>query len=292
MIFLRWGWLSLGLFAPIAVIPVIWGGYSDGLTLFITPLAIGSVAGWILKKGMALDRFLITSVLLFSFLFTAEYHTIRNFRDYDMLKVARDNAILVLDKSEKELDKIFDQYKTSEKDRKVLRGEFKNTVAMLKQNKWLQLFRDMLPFISFLYALLTASLSFFLIRKFFSKNFSVRSKALEYFRLNDYAIFALISGWAGVIFLDKAAYPVLSIVSLNTALISSVLYIVQALGVVKFKMLMRGWPMYILPLAVFTTFFLGSSAVIFITIILTGIGTLDLWADFRKLIPKNEQQGE
>jgi len=288
LIFLRWSWLSLGIIVPIAAIPLFRAGYSDALTVFLTPLAIGAVAGWCLKNGKGLDRFILVSVFSFTFLFTAEYHFIKDFRNYDMIKAARDNIVLVLDKPESELNAVFKQYYKSENDRKKLREEFSRMLLILKDDKWLQFLRDMMPFISSLYGLLTASMGFYLLRKFFAKKITNRSRSLEYFRLNDYVIFALIAGWAGVIFLDKEIYPVLSIFSINTALITSMLYIVQALGVVKFKILKRGWPMYILPLSIFAAFFLGPYAVIFITIILTGIGTLDLWADFRRLITEKE----
>ncbi len=292
IIFKKWHWLSLGLFVPIAALPLVKGDLSDGLTLFITPLTIGLVAGWALLKGKSLTVFLITSVLCFSTLFVVEYQVIRQFKGYDMLKVARDGAVLMLDKSDKELDEIFAGYKSNESEKKILREEFRRTVSMLKEEKWLHFFRDMLPFISFLYGLFASSLSFYLIRRFFTKDLEVKSKALEFFKLNDYTIFALIAGWAGVIFLNKNLFPGVSMVFLNIALITSVLYMIQALGIIKFKLLKRGWPTYILPLAIFASLTFSSSAIIFMAVILTGIGTLDLWADFRKLVPKIEEKEE
>ncbi len=292
MIFKKWRWQSLWVFIPIAALPLVKGELTDELTLCITPLTMGLIAGWALLKGKSLTVFLVTSTLFFSALFMVEYQTVRYFKGYDMLQEARDRAVIILDKSDKELDELFAQYKTKEKEKKILKEEFRRTVSMLKEEKWLHFFRDMLPFVSFLYSLLAGSLSFYLIRKFFVKDFEVKSKALEFFKLNDYTIFALISGWGGVILLNKNLWPGISIILLNMALITSLLYMVQALGIIKFKILQKGWPIYILPLTIFASFTFGSSAIIFMAVTLTGIGTLDLWADFRKLIPKNEERGE
>ena len=76
-----------------------------------------------------------------------------------------------------------------------------------------------------------------------------------------------------------------SIISLNIALGISALYAIQALGIIKFYLIRRGLPVFLLPLLIISIILLGISAFIFAATLLTGVGTLDLWADFRKIGP-------
>jgi hypothetical protein len=48
-------------------------------------------------------------------------------------------------------------------------------------------------------------------------------------------------------------------------------------------------PIVLLPLLIMTILILGPSIIVFAMIVLIGIGTLDLWADFRKLNPEIER---
>jgi hypothetical protein len=194
-----------------------------------------------------------------------------------------------MEKTEPELDKIFLDYNTPEENREKIKGDFNRTLELLQDRKWIQFVRDMLPFITFIYSLLIGSLSFFFLKKFFLKKDGERMKALEFFKMNDYIIFALIGSWALFLILDSTSNPVSSIVSLNIALMLSVLYAVQAIGIAKFFLIRKGLPVFILPVLIFLVILLGASAFMFTAILLTGIGTLDLWADFRKLNPETKR---
>jgi hypothetical protein len=113
-------------------------------------------------------------------------------------------------------------------------------------------------------------------------------KSLEYFRMNDYLIFLFIGSWAFFLILDSDLATLINIVSLNIALMLSILYAIQALGIAKFFLIRRGLPLFLLPLLVVSLMMLGIPAFTFVAILLTGLGTLDLWADFRKLTPVKE----
>jgi hypothetical protein len=118
----------------------------------------------------------------------------------------------------------------------------------------------------------------------------VKTKGLEFFRLNDYAIFILIGGWLSFLLLDKSEHEILYLAGLNIGLIVSALYLVQALGVVRFLLMKKNKPGHILTLALILTFILSIEVFVFIIILLTGFGTLDLWADFRKLNAESADQ--
>ncbi len=268
--------------------PIISVEYAEILSLFIIPLTIGTAGGLCFKERKGLDYFITVSAIAFSILFTVQYNVIREYKGFDLIEAARNNAVTLLEESDSELSKVFEQYNTPAAGREKIRADFKTSVMILKDNKWLQLARDVIPFVSFFYALSIAGFSFFLMRKYLMKKAGAATRALELFRINDYFIFGLIAGWSGVILLDKNIFPVISIVSLNVALMVSTLYTVQALGIIKYFFQKRGFPIYILPLLIITIFILGPSAVMFTVILLMGIGSLDLWSDFRKLSPKKE----
>ena len=103
-------------------------------------------------------------------------------------------------------------------------------------------------------------------------------------------IFLLIAGWGIFMLLDKTLHPLISIVALNIALAASTLYIIQALGIIKFFLIKKGLRVIILPLTVITLMILGPNVLMFAMIILIGIGTLDMWGDYRKLNPETERK--
>ena len=79
-------------------------------------------------------------------------------------------------------------------------------------------------------------------------------------------------------------------VSLNALLITSMLYFIQALGVIKFFLSRRGLPVIIIPGVLFLIVFLGIPAAVLTGILLTGMGVLDMWVDFRKLTKTEKPQ--
>jgi hypothetical protein len=136
---------------------------------------------------------------------------------------------------------------------------------------------------------MVASFSFLLMKKIFMKKQGEGVRSLELFRLNDYFIFSLIAGWGIFLLLDKNQFPVITVMALNIALAASVLYIIQALGIIKFFIIKKGMPVIMLPLVILTLLILGPSILVFSMILLIGLGTLDLWGDFRKLTHEIER---
>jgi uncharacterized protein YybS (DUF2232 family) len=229
------------------------------------------------------------SAIAFAVLFTGNYYLIKSIHNYDMVAVSGQNLLHKMEETEPELEKIFQEYDTPVEDREKIKGNFQQTLGVLRDRKWLQFARDMLPIISFLYSLMIGSLSFLFLKKFFLKKDGERMKSLEYYKMNDYLIFIFIGSWASFLILDSDFFPLINIVSLNIALMFSILYAIQALGIAKFFLIRKGLPVFLLPLLVVSLIMLGIPAFTFVSILLTGLGTLDLWADFRKLTPeKNE----
>ena len=289
LIVYRLGIAGIIIFLPAAFIPVFFPEYASSLSVFIVPLTFGATGGYCLKKSKGLHIYLTVSAMVFSALFTGNYYLIKSIHNYDMVAVSGQNLLQKMEEAEPELEKIFQEYNTPVENREKIKGDFQQTLEVLRDRKWLQFARDMLPIISFLYSLMIGSLSFFFLKKFFLKKDGERMASLEYYRMNDYLIFLFIGSWAFFLILDSGLFPLINIVSLNIALMLSILYAIQALGIAKFFLIRKGLPVFLLPLLVVSLMMLGMPAFTFVSILLTGIGTLDLWADFRKLTPeKNE----
>jgi hypothetical protein len=289
-IFYKWGWKSLLLFIPSALVPFAIRGYEGGLMLFSLPLITGSAGGYCFRKSLGLDFFLPVSTIVFAVVFTADYYVLKKVHEYDMIEAGKNSMIQIMEETRSEMEKVFEEYKTPAQNREKLRADMETYISMMKDRKWIQFMRDMLPFAAFLYSLAVAGFSFFLMKKIFMKKQGESVKALEYFRLNDYFVFLLIAGWGAFMLLDKTLYPLISIIALNIALAASMLYIIQALGIIKFFLIKKGLRVIILPLTVITLMILGPNVLMFAMIILIGFGTLDMWGDYRKLNPETERK--
>lgn len=288
-IFYKWGWVSLALFAPAALIPVVLNGYEGGLSLYTLPLIAGTAGGYCFRKSSGLDFFISVTAILFAVVFTADFYFLKEVKGYDIVETGKVEVVKLLEQSRGEMEKAFEQYKTPEENRKKLRDDFNTSLQIIQDRKWVQFAKDMIPFSAFIYSLFVTSFSFLLMKKVFMKKQGTSVRALELFRLNDYFIFSLIAGWGAFLLLDKSRFPAVTAAALNIALAASVLYIIQALGVIKFFIIKKGMPVVLLPMMILTLLVLGPSILVFAMIIFIGIGTLDLWGDFRKLNPEIER---
>lgn len=288
-IYYKWGWISLALFIPAALVPVFLNGYEGGLSLYTLPLITGTAGGYCFKKSSGLDFFITVSSIAFAIVFTADYYLMKEIKGYDFIETGKVEVVQLLEQSRGELEKVFEQYKTPEENRQKLREDFDTSLRMIQDSKWVQFAKDMIPITAFIYSIFVTGFSFLLMKKIFMKKQGTRVRSLELFRLNDYLIFSLIAGWGTFMMLDKVQYPVISAIALNIALAASVLYIIQALGIIKFFIVKKGMPVILLPLLILTLLILGPSIIMFAMIVLIGVGTLDLWGDFRKLNPEIER---
>jgi len=280
------------LFLPLAVTPLISPAYAGLISLFLIPAVFGTTGGVCFRQGRDFGFYLTLSSIVFAALFTVEYHALRVFRGTDIIEKGRNEIVLMMEQSTGEMDKVFEEYKTPPENREKLKADFANSINIIKDSKWLQFARDMVPFSAFIFGVVICGLGFIFLKKWVMKDAALKVQSLEFLRINDYFIFALIAGWGGFILLDSSSYPAFSIAALNLALAVSTLYVVQALGIIKYFMIGRGIPVIILPLLILTLLILGAPVIFFMTILLTGMGALDLWADFRKLGPDKERNNK
>lgn len=291
-LFYKTGWYSVSLFIPLAATPLIAPGYAGLISLFLIPAAFGTTGGFCFRESKDFGFYITVSSIVFAALFTAEYHTLRVVQGTDIIEKGRNEIVLMMEQGSGDMERVFDEYKTPPENREKLKADFANSIAIIKDSKWLQFARDMVPFSAFIFGILICGLSFIILKKWVIKDAGAKVRGLEFLRINDYFIFALIAGWGGFILLDSSIYPAFSITALNLALAVSALYVAQALGIIKYFMIGRGVPAIILPLLILTLLILGAPVIFFMTILLTGLGSLDLWADFRKLGPDKERNNK
>jgi uncharacterized protein YybS (DUF2232 family) len=151
-------------------------------------------------------------------------------------------------------------------------------------DRMMDLMRNIIPFSAFIYALFFSALNFIVVKFFLFRVAGDRpGKGLEFFALNEYLIFGLIAGVGSLLLVSMESNPVIFTAALNIALIISTLYVVQGLGVLKFFMMKKGLPDHLLYLPLIMLILLGREFSLFPIVLLSGFGTLDLWADFRKI---------
>jgi hypothetical protein len=286
-IFYRFGWISLIFLILLAIVPFFFKGYEDIFLFYILPLIAGTIGGYCFKKGLGLDFFITVSSLLFAVSITADYHIVKYVKGYDFIDHSMLETVQLLKENKIKMEQVFDQYNISEGDKKNFLESIDVYIDILNDRKWVQFAKDMLPFAAFFYSILLTGFSFFLMKKFFMKKFGENVKALEFFRVNEFVIFILIAGWGIFIMIDEVQYPIIAVIALNISLAASVLYTIQAMGIMKFFIIKRKLPVIILPLIVITLLFVPT-VFIFVMALLTGVGILDLWGDFRKLNSNKE----
>ncbi|HSV97290.1 MAG TPA: DUF2232 domain-containing protein [Spirochaetota bacterium] len=240
--------------------------------MVLSPVVIGAAAGYTFRSGRALVFFLMVSVLSLTVAFSANYYFLKVYRDFD----------LVADSQKRVVDMI----------KAADLPDAEKTEILAKVNGSLEVIGDIIPFSYFMHSLIIAALCYTILRPFFmrgGRDKTADKSGLAYFRLKDYYIFALIVGWLAVLLVDEEGYRAVYVIGLNCALCFSALYLVQALGIARFYLDKKGAPPFILPLAAFVVLLLGVEALLFVSVVLLGIGALDFWADFRKLEARGEQ---
>lgn len=260
----RYEWKAVLPGAAAVILMTVISGEVTGLPFVITPLVLGTIGGYTFKKGKSFTFFLVTSACSLALIFGGYFYAMMFFEKIDFVGMLRGELVKFLNTARAPED-IKSQFLAD------FDGSKEDIIARV-------------PFSSFLNAVILAGIAFVVVRRFFSRMPNVGAvPGLEYFKLNEYFIFVLIAGLGLYLLIDKTNYGVLSNAGLNAVLISAVLYFVQALGIVKFHLIKRGAPAYILPLVLVTMTIMGIWILFFLFILLAGFGTLDVWADFRKL---------
>ncbi len=267
----RLEWKAIVICAVLVLVSLAVSGRALDAPLMAMPFLIGCTAGYALKRGKTFGFYLVIVSCSLTVIFTGFFYYMMVYQSVDFIGMLREEMLKFLTTAGAP-DDIRNQM-LSEFD-----GSRDDIVARV-------------PFSAFLNSMLLASVGYHLIRWALSRaGLEVRGPGLESFRLNDYFIFALIAGLAVFLLIDKTDYPVLHSGGSNAVFMAALLYFVQGLGVIKFILMKRGIPGYVLPLAVSAILIAGIWIALFLFILLAGFGALDVWADFRKLLSRNEPE--
>lgn len=276
--FYRWGWRALYLFIPAAAAAValglLGGGGrgADNAAIMLSPLFIGATAAMSFRSGRSLEFFVLVSSLSLTLVFTGNYLFLKHARNTDLVAESRDRIVEIVKSSDI--------------------GESEKSEFLSRSDQALETLRDIVPFAYFLNSLAACLICWVTLRPLRARLAGPGApeiKGLEHFRLSDYFIFVLIFGWLAVLLVDEKAYYPVYAIGLNCALILSVLYLMQAIGIAKFLLARKGLPRFLLPVGLLAVLFFGVEAALFVSIILASLGALDFWADFRKLEIHNKK---
>jgi hypothetical protein len=263
--FLKWSWKSLYAAAPMIALGVIVNGFFGDISVVILSSAMtGFITGYAFKNTKPLHFYILAVTLSLTALSTANYYYLKIGNNIDLLEHSRKGFIEYVNKSEVPEDK-----------RKEI---------MTRLNATMDMVRDVVPFSYFLNFIVFSAFFFMMLKSLLRKMAPNIEDigGLEHFKLNDYFIFTIIAGWMAVLLVDKTAYEFIYIAGLNIALIFSCLYFIQAIGIIKFFMIQKGFSPYIM-LAAVPLMFLGAEYALFFSVMLASFGAIDFWADFRKM---------
>jgi hypothetical protein len=283
-----WGIIHIAiLFAGLFIINFIPG--DDSLYLIISFIITGASAGYSFRKKKNLLFFILITSLSISFIFTFNHYFLKNYKNMDILQNSKNGILSLLEGNE------------------VTESEKKEIIRKVDDS--LEIIVQIIPFAYFVNSLLLSMVSLFFLKFIFKKFFKSEdikknkesnkrlnstdmngigipgnsSLKLETFKIKEHSIFGFIAGWLIVLLVDRNPNDFLYISGLNIALILTGLYLIQAIGIVKYLFVKKNIPAIVVPIAFFIFLLFGIEYFTFVLIVLSGVGIIDFWADFRKL---------
>jgi hypothetical protein len=267
-LYYRMEWRSLFIFIILIYAAVIASGSMSYIPMVSTPFILGGLGGLTFKKGKSLEFYLVATTLILTALSAGFFYFYLLVLKVDFFEMQRSFFVQLMGAARVPPD---------------IRKEW---LEAFEKSKYL------VPFGTFMNSIIFSSVAYIVIRKILVRVFSAaRVPGLEFFRISDYWIFALIAGLALFLLVDSVAYRVLNIAGLNIMLGTVLLYFIQGLGVIKYLLVRRGVPAYVIPLTfagLFLIGFAGLWASMFLSVVIAGVGALDIWADFRNLTKKKD----
>jgi hypothetical protein len=255
-------WKSLPVFMAVVGAGALVTGHPGDILIVGMPFVLGGLGGFACKKGKSLTFYLVTATAILAVFAASFFYYYLLIEKVNFFEIQREAIVKSLDAAQVPSD---------------LRMQWLEAYAASK---------IVVPFAVVANSLVVSAIVFVYIRYFLVRIFGAqKTGGLEYFRINDYCIFVLMAGLAVYLLFDKADYAPIHIAGLNVLLIAALFYFIQWLAVVKFLFIRQGVPGYIIFLIFAGLLFLGAIgiwALLFLSVLLTGLGALDIWAGFRK----------
>ncbi len=163
-------------------------------------------------------------------------------------------------------------------------GAAEKSVMLQQLNDFMPTMRILVPFSYFFSAIVISLFVYALVYAFF-----IRFKYLQnsdsrfaFFRVNEWIVFLLIASWATVL-LGKSSHVIWAL-ALNIGLILCVVYTIQGLSIISFYFEKKQWPKLYGIVLLFVGMLLGFQVLFFIITMLMGLGIIDFWMNFRKIV--------
>ncbi len=255
------------------------------IIIIISIIIISASAVFSFKQNKGLRFFIFISSLSITLIWTFNHYYLRNFENTDILMNSKSAFIESLN-----------QNNIPDNDRSRM---------IQKINEAIDTIEYIVPFAYFLDALIFSLIIFYIYKFVFYKKKKIPElysapenkdnkeeinlNEIERFKVPEYLIFVFIASWFAVLLVDRSRNNYLYLAGLNIALILSGFYLIQAFGIIKFILRKKSMPFSLFPAAVLIFLFFGMEYFIFILIILSSIGAIDFWADFRKLEPDKKK---
>jgi len=266
MMFYRFQWRILLFLAPLLVVlAVIMYVQGDSFSYVLAPVIAGVVAGFTFRNGRNYQFFVVWVSVVLTVLFTLNFYVLKTMKGVDLMQQSRVQFETMLENAE-----------LGAREKEEILGRVEQSMPII---------RDLVPFSYFLNVLIFAMITFVLLRYIFERLGYIKVMevaGVERFKLNDYSVFGLIVGWLVVLLVDAGQFPYLHQAALNLGLIMAVFYVIQGTGIVKFFLISRGWPLFLLPLIFLVSLMLGPAVILFVLMMFLGLGAIDFWVDFRK----------
>lgn len=163
-------------------------------------------------------------------------------------------------------------------------GATEKAVMLQQLESFVPTMRILMPFSYFFSAIVISLFMYVWIYAFF-----VRFKFLQnsdsgfsLFRVDEWIVFLLIASWAIVLF--GTSGHIIWAVALNIGLILCVVYTIQGLSIISFYFEKKNWPKLYGIVLLFVGILLGFQVLFFIITMLLGLGIIDFWMNFRKIV--------
>lgn len=163
-------------------------------------------------------------------------------------------------------------------------GAAEKSVMMQQLENFMPTMRILMPFSYFFSSIVISLFIYVLVYAFFIRfNFlKVSDSRFAFFRVDEWIVFLLIISWATVLL--GSSYQILWAIALNIGLILCVVYTIQGLSIVSFYFEKKQWPKLYGIVLLFVGMLLGFQVLFFILTMLMGLGIIDFWMNFRKIV--------
>lgn len=255
---------------PLSVLMIYFSiGYIDILVINLSALAIGGITGFAYRTKKSVQFIVLSSVFLVFGIFAADYLYETNYMGASLANEA-----------ETAVQSFLNSGKLDEKQKAEFVEQYKFVMEIMK---------DLVPFMIFISALMISFAGFSILDLIFKRILKAENfiKGIESFKISEWLVFLVIISIALVVFDNEGKFYPAKAVGENILLVLAVVYFIQAMGILKFVLMKKRIPVFIMPLFLFGMAIFSLQVFGFIVMFLAGIGLLDIWADFRKFSPES-----